>query len=204
MPREVKHICSCGCRRLVTTRTELRHNQGLAPLHVRASAKSVTKKAERATRGVLGKARESIARKAAKTVEKVRELVRSLSPQVPNEQGLEDVEMWDGDGGAIGGDDHGVDFVADFEDEGEVIEGVRDGAWGNQRHGVTIEEIDDEDDYKFDDHDVDTETDGDSDSIHTMSDDEDGVNLEDQINEEWERELAQFGKFGIFHLLIRY
>lgn len=186
---------------MVTTRTETRHNMGLAPLHVRASAASVAKKVERATRRALGKAKKSVTRHAAKSVKKIREFVKSVSPLAPNQDGLQDVEMCDG---VIGGGEDTL-LAAEVEDGAEVIENVRSGPWvqTNQHHRVTIEEVEDEDAYRFNDHDIDSDADDDDEeSTHTMSDDDDGLNLEDHINEEWEREAAQFGELLIVVYLI--
>lgn len=196
---QLKRRCTCGCDTMVTRRTELRHHQGIAPMHVRASAASVARKLERVARKALGKAKKSTVRKAARVVNKVVSLAkvvsRSLSPNL--QQGnTTDFDMLDisAPGPTIA--DHTAQMDVDElePDIGvDVIDDIRNGVWSEHRHRVTIEEVPDEDDYGFDHHDADSDSEDDEESICSMPEDDDGPNLEDEMNEEWERQLAEFG-----------
>lgn len=213
-PKEPTRWCDC-CEAMVSASTERRHRQGLqAPLRLRVRA-LVAEKAQnlaktRNRRIERGEASGSGSRKGVKSLNKAPGLKdHAHSDSLSLDDQPDDSLMMDGTfepGPAPAA-------VEEIQEEavsvGEEVAGVQQTTWsGRGRYRVTVEEVEDEDDDRFDRHDVDSESERDTDEVYdededSDEEDEDGLTEEDHIDEEWERELAEFSmwsfKFSSLH-----
>lgn len=181
---------------MVSASTERRHHKGLhAPLRLRVRALVAEKAhnlAKKRNRRTEREASGSGSRKGVKTLKKAPGIDDPLNDQP------DDTSMVDGTFEPAAGPAAAEENPEEAVGIDEEVAGVQQTAWsGRGRYRVTVEEVEDEDDDRFDHHDVDSESEHDTDEVYegdedSDEEDEDGLTEEDHMDEEWERELAEF------------
>lgn len=204
MPKEAKRSCCC-CGNLASARTEQRHLQGQAPPRVKAvqAQKNHSHKllkslaaVPKAIRGYFSPNKS----KATSTSENtpapdqlvqapVAEKHAADAPTPMNDVPVpDDVDM-----SMMDGLDCGDTVDGDTQILADILAGAEQGAWGGPRpRRATVEddESDDEDGSRST-YSMETDTSFTSDWDQKT----DGLTMEEVINEDFERELADFGRF---------
>lgn len=211
MPKEAKRACCC-CGELVSARTEQRHLQGQAPPRVKAAQAQMNR-----SRGLLkslAAAPKAIRKYFSPKISKASSSqVISQSAHTPdvfdNPPAAENQAVDSADTTMNDGQDHIDTDMVDLLDEDEsnpdngddaqllagIVNGAEQGTWGGPRsRRATVEEYesDDEADAKST-----LSVDTDHSFISDWDQKADGLAIEEAIDEDFERELADFGMFSL-------